>query len=89
MYSLTTLRRRAYEAGYRIEKGFQHYLLRGYPVCRDCNGEAYTGYDVRDLATGQLVYESGCYDSNYDHLCTLEDVEEFLKRAYEEAGLNW
>lgn len=26
MYSLTTLRKRAYKAGYRIEKGFQHYM---------------------------------------------------------------
>lgn len=79
MYSLTTLRKRAYEAGYRIEKGFQHYMYNN-AVCRDCNGDAYTGYNV---------WESGCYDSNYDHLCTLEDVEEFLKEAYERAGLTW
>lgn len=26
MYRLTTLRKRAYEAGYRIDKGFQHYM---------------------------------------------------------------
>lgn len=45
MYSLTTLRKRAYEAGYRIEKGFQHYMYNN-AVCRDCNGDAYTGYNV-------------------------------------------
>jgi hypothetical protein len=49
MYSLTTLRKRAYEAGYRIEKGFQHYMYNG-AVCRDCNGDAYTGYNVWDLS---------------------------------------
>lgn len=88
MYSLTTLRKRAYEAGYRIEKGFQHYMYNN-AVCRDCNGDAYTGYNVWDLSTNMCVWESGCYDGNYDHLCTLEDVEEFLKEAYERAGLTW
>ena len=88
MYSLTTLRKRAYEAGYRIEKGFQHYMYND-AVCRYCNGDAYTGYNVWDLSNNQLVWGSGCYDRNYDHLCTLEDVEEFLKEAYERAGLTW
>lgn len=88
-YTLATIRKKAYAAGYRVEKGFRHYLLENYPVCRDCNGDAYTGYNVWDLATGQLVYESGCHDSNYDHLCTLEDVEDFLKSVYEKAGLKY
>ena len=75
MYSLTTLRKRAYKAGYRIEKGFQHYMYND-AVCRDCNGDGYIGYNVWDLSNNQLVWESGCYDGNYDHLCVLEDVEE-------------
>ena len=87
MYSLTTLRKRAYKAGYRVEKGFQHY--NNGAVCRDCNGDGYTGYNVWNLSNNQLEWESGCYDSNYDHLCTLEDVEEFLKQVYESAGLIW
>lgn len=58
-------------------------------VCRDCNGDGYTGYNVWDLSNNQLVCESGCYNGNYDHLCTLEDVEEFLKAEYEKAGLTW
>lgn len=56
MYSLTTLRKRAYEAGYRIDKGFQHYMYND-AVCRDCNGDAYTGYNVWDLSNNQLVWE--------------------------------
>lgn len=87
MYSLTTLRKRAYEAGYRIDNGFQHY--NNGAVCRDCNGSAYTGYNVWNLSTGYQVYESGCFDGNRDHLATLEDVEEFLKAEYEKAGLTW
>lgn len=87
-YSLSTIRKKAYAAGYRVERGFQHYM-RNNAVCRDCDGDAYTGYNVWDLSTNILVWESGCYDSNYDHLATLEDVDEFLKSVYEKAGLKY
>ena len=67
-----------------MSKGFQHYLYNG-AVVRDCNGAAYTGYIVEDLSTGFFVW--GCYDANYDHLWTLEDVEEFIKGEYEKAKI--
>ncbi|GFI31061.1 hypothetical protein IMSAGC013_02455 [Lachnospiraceae bacterium] len=35
-YSLRTIRNKAYEAGYKVSKGFQHYLYNG-AVVRDCN----------------------------------------------------
>lgn len=85
-YSLRTIRNKAYEAGYKVSKGFQHYLYNG-AVVRDCNGVAYTGYIVEDLSTGFLVWD--CYDSNCDHLWTLEDVEEFIKGEYEKAGITY
>lgn len=85
-YSLKTIKNKARAAGYRVSKGFQHYLCSG-AVCRDCNGEPYTGYIVEDLSTGFLVW--GCYDSNYDHLWTLEDVEEFIKGEYEKAEIEY
>ena len=40
-----------------------------------------------DLATGFYVW--GCYDNNCDHLWTLEDVEEFLKKVYLEHDMRW
>lgn len=54
---------------------------------RDCNGAAYTGYNVEDLSTGFYVW--GCYDANYDHLWTLEDVEKFIKGEYEKAEIEY
>lgn len=84
-YSLKTIRNKAYEAGYRVSKGFQHYLYNG-TVVRDCNGTAYTGY-IEDLSTGFLVW--GCYDANYTHLWTLEDVEDFIKGEYEKAKIAY
>ena len=38
-YSLATIRRKALNAGYRVEKGFQHYLCND-SVCTDWNGES-------------------------------------------------
>ena len=56
-YSLRTIRNKAYEAGYKVSKGFRHYLYNG-AVVRDCNGEPYTGYIVEDLVIRkQIVYK--------------------------------
>ena len=85
-YSLKTIRKKAREAGYKVSHGFQHYHYNG-AVCRDCNGNGYTGFNVLDLSTGLLVWD--CYDEHYDHLWTLDDVDEFLKSVYEEAGLEY
>ena len=86
MYSLTTLRKRAYAAGYRIEKGFQHYTVTGAIFTNYC-GDRFSGYMVKDFSTG--IYEWGSYDEHFTHLWTLEDVEEFLKQVYEKSGLTW
>ena len=85
-YSLEKIRNKAYKAGYRVSKGFQHYMYNG-AVVKDCNGLACTGFNVEDLTTGTLVW--GCYDANYDHLWTLEDIESFLKTVYKENGLEY
>ena len=81
MYTEKTLRNKAYKAGYRINKGFQHQLTRSYPVAPG----RWVGYNVEDLTTGRMVWD--CYDEVRDHLWSLEDVEEFLREVYEEAGL--
>lgn len=85
-YSYETIRKKAREAGFKVNKGFQHYWRNG-AVIRDYNGAAYTGYIVENLSTGMLVW--GCYDEHYDHLWTLEDVEEFIKAEYEKAELEY
>lgn len=78
-------RRKGLEAGYKVSKGFQRY--HGGGICKNCNGKPYTGYNVEDLSTGILVWD--CYNSNYDHLWTIDDVENFLKTVYKEHGLKY
>lgn len=87
-YSLATIRKKVFNAGYRVEKGFQHYHYNN-AVFTNWNGERFTGFNVWNLSTNTLEWDSGCYDNNYDHLCTLEDVEDFLKSVYKKAGLEY
>lgn len=83
-YSESTLRRRAYKIGYQIQKGFRHF---GRFVYHDPYGDRFSGYMVKDLQSG--FYEWGGYNSNFDFLWDLEDVEDFLKEQYELLGLTW
>ena len=78
-------RRKGREAGYRVSKGFQHYHNGG--IVSNWYGERFTGYDVVNLVTNSSIW--GCYDANCDHLWTIDDVENFLKKVYEEHGLKY
>lgn len=85
-YSLRTIREKAFNAGYRVSKGFQHYIYNN-AVLVDENGNKLVGFDVVDLSTNFSVW--GCYDYNFDHLWTIGDVEKFIKSEYEKAGLEY
>ena len=87
-YSERTIYKKALKAGYRVEKGFQHYHYNN-SIRTNWNGERFTGYNVWNLSNNGLEWDSGCYDNNYDHLCTLEEVEDFIKSVYENAGLEY
>lgn len=86
MYSLQTLRKKAYDVNHRIEKGYQRYH-RNNAIYTNMMGEKFEGYNLRNLETGFLVWD--CYNNDYDHLWQLRDVEEFLKGIYLEKGLKW
>lgn len=86
MYSLQTLRKKAYKVNHRIEKGYQRFH-RNNAVYINVTGEKFDGYNMRNLETGLLVWD--CYNNKYDHTWQLEDVEEFLKGIYLKKGLKW
>ncbi|SEL89645.1 hypothetical protein SAMN04487770_12026 [Butyrivibrio sp. ob235] len=82
MYSESTLRKKANAVGYSISKGFVHYLGNGYPI-------AYreVGYNVIDNLNNINVW--GCYNEVYDHLWSLEDVNDFIKSIYQDSNLEF
>ena len=82
MYSEKTLRKRAYKIGYQVIRGIYHFRGAYYTY-----GEKITGYMVKDCRSGLL--EWGCYDTCFDFIWSLEDVEDFLKEQYEAMGLKW
>ena len=83
MLSLSTLRRKAANVGCRIVKGFQHC---GRSVFYDYNGERHSGYMIVDLQGNYILQGIG---EVFDFQMSLEDVEEYLKDAYEANGLSW
>ena len=84
MFTESTLRKRASAINYCVSKGFMHY---GKYVYHYPDESRRKGYMVMDLNTGYYVF--GCYDSNFDNLWRLDDVEEFLRTKYQELGLKW
>lgn len=85
-YCERTLRRKALNIGYEIHKGYVHYIYNG-TVFKNSAGKKQAGYSVMDLSTGFYIY--GCYDSLFDNLWSLHDVENFLKKQYNHHKLNW
>ena len=87
MISEKSMRRRANRLGYKVEKGYQRYLMDGYPIVRNAAGEHFTGYNIIDLHTNFIVWPST--NGVCDHLLTLEDVAEFLQSVDQEHLFNW
>ena len=57
-YSLSTLRRKANEAGYSFQKGYQRYNHDGWGYVRTWDGERIVGYQILDHRTNFLVHKS-------------------------------
>lgn len=86
MYSEQTLRRKAKEINLYVHKGYRHYIHTG-TVIKDDYGKPFVGYGITDLRIGFDV--CGSNDNNFDHLLTLEEVEQCLRDRYEELGLSF
>lgn len=85
-YSKKTIYKKALEVGYKVKKGFVHYVYNG-AVFINSDGERETGYSVLNLRTNFSV--SGCYNDCYDNLWSLEEVEEFIKAIYDSNNLEY
>lgn len=85
-YSEDTLRKRAKKIGFQIEKGF-HHNDDGEIVRREWQGRI-VGYQVKDLSDGSYVWSSNI-EGGADHCWSLDEVENFLRDAYRDRGLEW
>lgn len=87
-YCERTLRRKAERIGYRLEKGYQKYFGGEWGFFTDSQGNKITGYS---LYNPEGIDVNAPYSSTacHDHQMTLDEVETYLKEAYEEMGLLW
>ena len=83
MLSEKTLRRRAYNIGCSIRKG---YTRCGGNISLDCEGKKSTGYMITDLATNGIL---AGFNSAYYYIWDLAEVENYLRENYEALGLAW
>lgn len=86
-YSLSTIKRKACIAGFKVEKGFRHYMYGDCPVWTDMHGNRTSGYSIFDLSRNQYTPES--YDNLFDNILSLEDVEKFIMSVYDNAGMEY
>lgn len=84
-YSLSTLRRKAHEAGYSFQKGYRRYNHDGWGYVRACDGERIVGYQILDYRTNLLVYPS-CNDI-HDHAMGFDEAALLLKKLCAERGV--
>lgn len=86
MDSLSTIRRRAKNIGFQVEKGYVHFNGEIY---YNADGKRETGYMVRELITGSIM---GGFDNMsvcWSYTWGLENVVNFLKGVYAEPGMAW
>lgn len=84
-YSLSTLRRKAHEAGYSFQKGYQRYNHDGWRYVRRGDGECTVGYQIFDYHTNLLVGSS--YNDIHDHAMGFEEAVSLLKELCTERGV--
>lgn len=81
-YTEQTLRKKAYGIGYIIKKDYIRTLSKPAVVV-----EPVTGYTIYSTIDGSIPFMVAGYNELHYNLLSLEDVEAFLKEAYQAAGL--
>ena len=78
MYPFSTLKKKALDAGYSIQHGYQRYLHKGWGYVVDPGGNRCIGYQIRDNRTGLLVYPSN--SDLWDHALSEAEAIELLHK---------
>ena len=79
--TVAKLRKLANAAVYEIKKGFTHSE-------EGSRKAGQSGYELTSMETGEAVTHSAC-GKTWHFAYTLEEIEDFLRSVYEQAGMNW
>ena len=86
-YSLSTLKKKANEAGYSLQKGYQRYMYNGWGYRRTTSGERIVGYQIFDYRSGLMVHPS--YNDIHDHALELKEAVTLLKELCAARGVTF
>ncbi len=84
-YSLSALKRKANDAGYSFQKGYQRYNHDGYGYVRRWDGERIVWYQIFDYHTNLLVGPS--HNDIHDHAMGFGEAVALLKELCTERGV--
>ena len=86
-YSLSTLKKKANNAGYSFQKGYQRYLNPSWGYFRTVKGERIVGYQIFDYRLNGLVWPS--YDTISDHAMDYDTAVSLLKELCDARGVSF
>lgn len=77
MLAFSTWKKKAREAGYSLQRGYQRYLHKGWGYVKDPDGNRRIGYQVMDTKTGLLLSLS--YTDLFDHALSEKEAIALLR----------
>ena len=79
--------KKANEAGYSFQEGYQRYNRKGWGYVPATDGDRVVGYQIFDYQSGFLVYPS--YNDIHDHALELEEAVTLLKELCAARGVTF
>ena len=83
-YTISTLKRKAREAGYSLCEGYQKYHRQGWGYCTDGNGSRIRGYEIYDSSIGCVITT----DELHNYPLTLDEAVKLLQELCKAKGIK-
>ena len=84
IYTISTLKRKARDAGYSLREGYQKYNHQGWGYCKDRNGDRIRGYEIYDYSIGTVITT----DDLNSYPLTLNEAVKMLQELCKEKGIK-
>jgi hypothetical protein len=85
MLMISTMKKKANEADYSLQRGYQRYLHPGWGYRRDADENRIVGYQIFDRRAGVLVWPS--YNDIHDHALSESEAIKLLNELCKARGV--
>jgi len=83
-YTISTLKRKAREAGYSLGEGYQKYHHQGWGYCSDGSGNRIRGYQIYDPSVGFVITTN----EMYSYPLSLDEAVKMLRELCKAKGIK-